>query len=172
MTDEPQASLPDLLVRLEFILSQPVDFTKSDPTTTLAKVRLLTAAAVYFNILAVTDFGGRGGPVRGEGMVEQAIGAAFQTYEGADPHSDPFERAAVLLRGITQGHTFNDGNKRTGVLLASYYLKQVGHPWPAQLPEREAVDLCLRVSAGQLRDVATIAAEQRRLWAASGGGQA
>ena len=104
MTVDPDLLLTSLLTRLDIILLDPIDFEKSDTDSSLAKVRLLSAAAVYFNVLAVTDFGGRPGQVRGEGMVEQAIGAAFQTFEGSDPHPDPFDKAAVLLRGITQGH--------------------------------------------------------------------
>ena len=50
MTDDAQLSLRDLLSRLEIVLSQSVDFAKTDTATTLAKVRLLTAAATYFNI--------------------------------------------------------------------------------------------------------------------------
>lgn len=164
MTDGPQSSLRDLLRRLEIVLSEPVDFTQTDTATTLAKVRLLAAAATYFNILAVTDFGGRSGAVRAEGLVEHAIGAAFQTFEGIDPHPGPFEKAAMLLRGITQGHPFNDGNKRTGFLVASYYLRLVGYPWPAQLPEDAVITFCLRVSAGDVRDIGEIAEQLQYLW--------
>src|SRR3712207_5311338 len=114
MADHDDASLAALLTRLRFLLREPVDFTRTDTKTTLAKVRLFTAAAMYFNVLAVADFGGRSGPSRGEGLVEQAVGAAFQSYAGEDPHPSPFEKAAMLLRGISQGHPFNDGNKRTG----------------------------------------------------------
>jgi prophage maintenance system killer protein len=70
----------------------------------------------------------------------------------------------MLLRGITQGHPFNDGNKRTGFLVASYYLRLVGHPWPARLPEDAVISFCLRVSAGEVRDIGEIAAQLRRLW--------
>ena len=48
----------------------------------------------------------------------------------------------MLLRGNTRGHPFNDGNKRTGFLLAAYYLALVGHPAPARLPPDDAVNLC------------------------------
>jgi death-on-curing protein len=164
MAEGDSAQLDYLLTRLRFLLSEPVDFTSSDTETTLAKVRLLTAAAVYFNVLAVADFGGRPGPSRGEGLVEQAVGAAFQTFGSQDPHPSPFDKAAMLLRGITQGHPFADGNKRTGFLLAAYYLECVGYPTPPQLSPDEAVDLCLCVSAGELRDVGAIARELRRLW--------
>jgi death on curing protein len=163
--DTPASSLRDVLHRLEIVLAEPVDFTRTDTDTTLAKVRLLTAAATYFNILAVTDFGGRSGAVRAEGLVEHAVGAAFQSFDGVDPHPGPFEKAAMLLRGITQGHPFNDGNKRTGLLVASYYLRLVGYSWPVQFPEAEVIAFCLRVSAGDVRDVDEIAAELRRLWA-------
>ena len=165
MTDDADRSLHHLTRRLEIVLSEPVDFTKTDTATTLAKVRLLTAAATYFNILAVTDFGGPSSVVRAEGLVEHAVGAVFQTFAGADPHPGHFEKAAMLLRGITQGHPFNDGNKRTGFLLASYYLRLVGYAWPAQLPEHDVIGLCLRVSAGEIRQIDEIAAQPRHLWA-------
>jgi death on curing protein len=167
--DRDRPSLDALLDRLYLALQQPIDFRASDTESTLAKVRLLTAAAIYFNVLAVSDFGGRIGPVRDEGLVEHAVGAAFQTFAGEDPHADPFEKAAMLLRGITQGHPFNDGNKRTGFLLAAYYLRRVGLPTPAALEEDAVADLCMRVSAGEVRDIATIAAELRRLWSQTTG---
>jgi death on curing protein len=165
VTEPPSdAALADLLDRLQVILGQPLDFTATNTRTTLAKVRLLTAAALYFNVMSVTDFGGRGGRVRDDALVEQVIGAAFQTFGGHDPHPDPFEKAAMLLRGITQGHPFNDGNKRTGFLMAAYYLRRMGYRLPTFLDEDSVVSLCLRVSAGEARDVAALAAALRLLW--------
>ena len=75
----PELELEHLLDRLTIVMQQTVDFARTDIEATLLKTRLLTAAAGYFNILAVSDFGGRIGPVRGEGLVEQAVAAAFQT---------------------------------------------------------------------------------------------
>ena len=164
MAEDAPASLTELLQRLQVILAQPIDFSATDTASTLAKVRLLTAAATYFNVLSVTDFGGRAGPVREAGLVEHAIGAAFQTFAGVDPHPDPFEKAAMLLRGITQGHPFNDGNKRTGFLLAAYYLRRMGYPPPVPLDEDAVVELRLRVSAGEVIDVRALAAALRHLW--------
>jgi prophage maintenance system killer protein len=164
---EDGSSLSDLLARIQFLLSQPVDFTRSDGEATTTKVRLLTAAATYFNILAVAGFGGRGGPARDDRLVEQVVAAAFQTFGDHDPHPGHFEKAAMLLRGITQGHPFNDGNKRTGFLLASYYLELVGIAFPREVPDEAVVSLCLRVSAGDIRDVETIASELRHIWASA-----
>jgi prophage maintenance system killer protein len=47
----------------------------------------------------------------------------------------------MLLRGITQGHPFNDGNKRTGFLLATYYLNLVGIRPPAAYDEAQTIAL-------------------------------
>lgn len=160
--------LAALLQRLQFILSQPLDFRATDTETTLRKVRLLVAAATYFNVMAVADFGGRLGPVREQGLVEHAVGAAFQTFGDYDPHPDAFDKAAMLLRGLTQGHPFNDGNKRTGFLTAAYYLRRVGFSTPDPLDENAVVALCFTVSAGEIREIEPIAAALRRLWRAMG----
>ena len=161
---EGDGSLDQLLFSIRFILDAPFDFTATDNRSLLTKVRLLAASAKYFNGLAVSLFGGRLGSVREEGLVEQVVGAAFQTFDGVDPHPTPFEKAAMLLRGITQGHPFTDGNKRTGFLLAAYFLRQTGIPLPDPLNVALAESLCLRVSAGEIRDINVIAAELRALW--------
>jgi death-on-curing protein len=160
--DAPHVS--GLLSRIQLILAEPFDFTRTDSDAIAIKVRLLTAVATYFNILSVSDFGGRSGPARDKGLVEQVVAAAFQTFGDHDPHPSHIDKAAMILRGITQGHPFNDGNKRTGFLLAAYYLELVGLPLPDPVSEDAVVSLCLRVSAGQVRDVETIADELRRLW--------
>jgi hypothetical protein len=56
-------SVHDLRARLRFLLAQPVDFRDNDTAATVAKVRILTAAATYLNLLAVTEHGGRHGLV-------------------------------------------------------------------------------------------------------------
>lgn len=164
MAPEPDPALIEIADRIRFTLLAPLDFSRTDHATIQRKVRLLTAAALYFNVVVVTDFGGRGGPARDERLVEQAVAAAFQIFGEHDPHPSEIERAAMLLRGITQGYPFMDGNKRTGFLLATYYLDLVGISAPAALNAGEVISLCLAVSAGQMRDVKLIAAELGRLW--------
>lgn len=156
--------LGDLAARIAFFFQQPLDFTLTDPETTFRKVRLLSHAAVYLNTLAVTEFGGRIGQLREEGLVEQIVGAAFQTYEGTDPHPGPFDKAAMLLRGVTQGHPFTDGNKRTGWLLAAYFLDCIGYTQPSELDEDSVVSFCLAVSSGEIRDLDKIARRLADFW--------
>lgn len=145
-------------VSLQFYLAERVNFADPSTESTLVKVRVLTAAAIYFNVIAISEFGGRAGSVRQTGLVEQIVGAAFQSFGDEDPHPSPFDKAAMLLRGVTQGHPFTDGNKRTGFLLALYYLHAIGFVQRSELHVSEVVDFCRRVSAGEIRDLATIAA--------------
>ena len=165
MEEQAESPLFDVLRRVRLSSADRAVFVRPGTSATLHRVRVLTAAAIYFNALAVDDFGGRLGPIRGRGLVEQVVGAAFQTYGDEDPHAGPFAKAAMLLRGITQGHPFADGNKRTGFLLAALYLDLVGHPLPSRLSVEGVTTLAFRVSAGDIRDVRVIAAELERLWA-------
>lgn len=145
-------SFDQYLQQIRFELSQPIDLAQTDPESLPRNVSHLSIAAVYFNILAVSQFGGRLGAEREPGLVMQVV-AAFQSFGGHEPHPEPFDRAAVLLRGITQGHPFTDGNKRTGFLLAPYYLEKVGFPRPDRLPEGEIIELAQQLSSGESRDL-------------------
>ena len=160
MADATDPVLADILRQIDFHPTHPLDFRRASPEV----VGVLTAAATYFNTLAVAQFGGRQGKVRQEGLVEQVVAAAFQTYAEVDPHPDPFDKAAMLLRGITAGHPFQDGNKRTGFLLASFSLEQVGYPLPEGFSIAAAEELCLQVSSGALRDVQEISRRLRGIW--------
>jgi prophage maintenance system killer protein len=165
VTNDNASSIWSLLDRLQLSPVERAHFLRSDPASIRATVDILIAAACYFDAHGVAEYGGRGGAVRDRRLVEQVLAAAFQTFGGLDPHPTPFDKAAMLLRGITQGHPFNDGNKRTGFLVAAYYLKAVGHSPPDAFVVEEVVGLCVRVSAGDLRDVEVIARELERLWA-------
>ena len=159
--DRGTPELSGLLARLRLRLTEPADFTRADPETTAANVRHHTAAALLMNVLAITRLDGRSGPVRQEGLAEQIVAAAIQTYQGEDPHPTPFGKEAMLLRGITQGHPFTDANKRTGFLLAIYYLDRIGIVLRRNLSQPQVISICRRVSAGEVRDLGTIAAALR-----------
>ena len=152
-----------VLGRIASILGQPIDFSGADTELARPKARLLAAAVTYFNVVAAIDHGGPGGPVHGGKLVEQVVGV-FQHFYGLDPHPEPFEKAAMLLRGIARDRPFAAGNQRTAFLVASYYLHLTGHPLPATFPVDELADLCRRVARGQLCELGAIAAELRRLW--------
>lgn len=153
MSESNRSRQAELLGQLRFVLNEPVDFTRTGSESTPGKVRLLAAAATCFNILTVSEHGGRLGPIREPGLVEQVIAAAFQTFADIEPHPTAFDKAAMLLRGITQGHPFQDGNKRTGFLTANYYLARVGYELRRDLDKSEVITFCRRISAGEIRDI-------------------
>ena len=168
MTD-PEHETPSFLSLLRRIRLSPEElavFAREDTAATLEKVRILSVTAVFVNSLALRRYGGRLGPTRGFGLVEQVIGAAFQSFGGEDPHAGPYARAAMLLRGVTQGHPFNDGNKRTGFLMAAAYLDLVRQSAPSTLDIPTVVEFCVRVSAGDIRDVDAIEDALRGWWGA------
>lgn len=156
-----------LLQEIDSLIREHAAPEAPDTDVTVLQVRLLTAAACLLNERALGSYGGHPGENRGIDLVEQVVGAAFQTFGGEDAHPDPFEKAAMLLRGITQGHPFGDGNKRTGFMLAGYYLDVIGlrpsgERWSTDIIE----DLSNAVSSGRIRT--TIAERLRTLWGASG----
>ncbi|HEX5414652.1 MAG TPA: type II toxin-antitoxin system death-on-curing family toxin [Chloroflexota bacterium] len=164
MPDEPTQSLAELILKVDFSYPFSVDFTATDSESVQEIVRRLTDAAFAFNLLAVTEFGGRSGRERENGLVSSKIGNAFQTWGGQDLHPDPFEKAAVLIEGIVHGHPFEDGNKRTGFLLTFFYLQQIGYPPVGEFPEGEVVDFCLDLSKGLYTSLDAVMAEILIFW--------
>jgi hypothetical protein len=57
MTEPDDPSLPELLGRFQLTPTELREFRRTDTEATLAKVRLLIGAAVYFNTAAVADYG-------------------------------------------------------------------------------------------------------------------
>ena len=72
----------------------------------------------------------------------------------------------MLFRGITQGHPFTDGNKRTGFLIAAYLLDLLGWPIPLDFDSRAAEELAVAISSGSMREIDEIAVGLARLWGA------
>jgi len=154
-----------LLQEIDSLIREYAAPEAPDTDVTVRQVRLLTAAACLLNERALANYGGHTGENRGVQLVEQVVGAAFQTFGGEDAHPDPFEKAAMLLRGITQGHPFGDGNKRAGFMLAGYYLDVIGFKPSDERWNTDTIeDLSTAVSSGQIRDVTRIAERLRNLW--------
>jgi hypothetical protein len=117
MIEEPEDLLYATIEEVLDLFPTSLDLTSPSDEQLPEIVDVLTKVAICTNMWAVHEFGGRLGPSRGNALVEQVVAAAFQTFGGQDPHPHTFEKAAMLLRGITQGHPFMDGNKRTGFLV-------------------------------------------------------
>lgn len=55
-------------------------------------------------------------------LLESAVHAPFQTFDGKDLYPNIYAKAARLCFGIAKDHPFRDGNKRTAVHAALVYL--------------------------------------------------
>jgi death-on-curing protein len=60
--------------------------------------------------------------IHNEGLVRSALARPLQSAGGTDAYATTFEKAAALLSSIANNHGFRDGNKRTAMAAASYYL--------------------------------------------------
>jgi death-on-curing protein len=59
-------------------------------------------------------------------LIKSALARPMQSAFGDDAYVDIFEKAAALLDSIANNHGFKDGNKRTAMAAAIYYLSLLG----------------------------------------------
>ena len=61
----------------------------------------------------IEETGGSKG-LKDEGMLESALAAPFQSFDGNDLFPSVYQKAARLGYGLASNHAFVDGNKRIG----------------------------------------------------------
>ena len=76
----------------------------------LSKVQILQLQAVL-----IERYGGTPG-LRDEGLLDSALAAPFQTFDGEEIYTTVQEKAVRLCYGLVKNHPFIDGNKRIGAL--------------------------------------------------------
>lgn len=75
---------------------------------------LLTEEQVLFlHAELLRETGGTAG-LRDRGLLESALSAPFQSFEGYSPYQSLQQKAARLGCGLVSNHPFVDGNKRIG----------------------------------------------------------
>lgn len=105
--------------------------------------------AVHEELLA--QFGGPSG-VRDENLLDSALHRPRQLLQYESPSL--FKIAAAYAVGVIKNHPFVDGNKRTGFIVAAWFLECNGLCFAA--PEEEVVLHTLALAAGE-EDEATYA---------------
>ncbi len=83
--------------------------------------------------------------IRDNGLLESAVFSLRQGY-----YDDLYEIASVYLFNITQNHSFYDGNKRTGVFSAVYFLEKNGIDFIAH-PD-DLFEIALNIAKGEIKD--------------------
>ena len=94
--------------------------------------------------------------VRDVGLLESALARPRATAFGEDAYPSIHEKAAALLHSLARNHPLVDGNKRLALAGTLAFCGLNG--LRLTLSNAEAYDLVIAVAAGDLDDVATIAA--------------
>ena len=95
----------------------------------------------------IDDYGGSHG-VRSESRLRSVIEAPRQEIFGVEQYLTLEEKAAVYARNIIGDHPFADGNKRTGITVASIFLMRNGVHLTATPKELE--DFAVHVATDHL----------------------
>lgn len=97
----------------------------------------------------IADFGGADG-IRDETMLDSALNAPFQTFEGADLYPGLIEKAARIGSGLVKNHPFVDGNKRIGthVMLIFLSLNNV----LLEYEDDDLINIILSIASGNMGD--------------------
>lgn len=86
--------------------------------------------------------------IRDLGLIESAVNAPFQTFDGKFLYPAVEERAARLFFGLVKNHGFVDGNKRVALHALTVYLKIYGYNLNCSQAER--VSVTMKVAAGKI----------------------
>jgi death on curing protein len=99
-----------------------------------------------------------GGPieVRDVGLLESAVHRPRASVLGQDAYPDLFTKAAALLHSLARNHPLVDGNKRLAWLATYVFLAK--NDVELDPDDDAAYDLVIAVAAGEIVDVAEIAA--------------
>lgn len=76
--------------------------------------------------MLIQETGGLDG-IRDEGLLDSALNAPFQTFDGEDLYASIAEKAARLCYSLIRNHPFADGNKRIGILAMLVFLELNHH---------------------------------------------
>jgi len=100
-----------------------------------------------------------GGPhvIRDAGLLAAALARPQATAFGDPAYPRLSDQAAAVLHSLVTSHPLVDGNKRVGLVAALLLLALNG--MRLEVSDDELFDLTMAVAAGELRDVARIAAQ-------------
>lgn len=100
--------------------------------------------ALHSQLIAET--GGTGG-IRDESLLDSALNAPFQAFDGVDAFPSIVPKAARLGYGLIKNHAFVDGNKRIGahVMLVFLALNKI----ELEYTQTELSDTILKVAADE-----------------------
>ena len=86
--------------------------------------------------------------IKSESLLESAIEAPYQTFDGIELFPSKIEKAARLGYGLISNHPFIDGNKRIGAYIMLSFLEVNG--LYLDFSDEEIEEIALGVASGKL----------------------
>lgn len=111
--------------------------------------RLSKAQVIKIHSMLISQTGGKDG-IRDEGLLESALNAPFQTFDGEYIYKTIKAKAAKLGYFLVKNHPFIDGNKRIGILVMITFLEINGVE--VVCTDEELIDLGLGLADGTVND--------------------
>ena len=121
-------------------------------------IRLTTKQVISLHNSLIEATGGTDG-VRDIGLLESALEAPFQTFDGKDLYPALIQKAARLGHSLISNHPFVDGNKRIGIHTMLVFLAANGVE--IECTQKELIDVGLPLADG------TMNAEKLLIWLSS-----
>lgn len=121
-------------------------------------IRLTTKQVISIHSSLIEATGGTDG-VRDMGLLESALEAPFQTFDGKDLYPALIQKAARLGHSLISNHPFVDGNKRIGIHTMLVFLAANGVE--IECTQKELIDVGLSLADG------TMNAEKLLIWLSS-----
>lgn len=110
-------------------------------------IRLTEQQVLSVHKMMIKATGGLDG-VRDTGLLQSALSAPFQAFEGEEVYPSLLSKAAAICRSVISNHPFVDGNKRTGIHVMLIFLEVNGIQ--PDYTQEELVDLGLGIASGNL----------------------
>lgn len=109
--------------------------------------RLTKAQIINMHRLLIQETGGREG-IKDEDLLDSALNAPFQTFDGEDLYKTIQAKAAKLGFFLINNHPFIDGNKRIGILAMLTFLEINGIE--IKCTDDELINLGLGIADGSI----------------------
>lgn len=111
--------------------------------------RLSKEQVIKIHNMLISQTGGSDG-IRDEGLLESALNAPFQTFDGEYIYRTIKAKAAKLGYFLVKNHPFIDGNKRIGILVMITFLEINGVE--VTCTDEELITLGLGLADGTIDD--------------------
>ncbi len=111
-------------------------------------IKFTKKRVLFLYQLIVEATGGAFG-IRSESLLESAIEAPYQTFDGKELFPTKIEKAARLGYGLISNHPFIDGNKRIGVYIMISFLEVNGIN--IDFSDEEIIRVALDTASGKMK---------------------